>query len=326
MKKLKLITLCMLFIMPVENAITQNLVPNAGFEAYSELPNDAGQWSRCDVWNNAGGSPVGGFYGDPDYFHSDGVDAVQLPETNIATLDPHSGSAVMGFLGYHDPYDGSEIREYIMVELTEPMIVGKQYDISFWITNGFEGQGHRFKCNRIGINFTTAPLDQEGSAPILDTPELEIEGELFTTAWQEITFTYTADAAYTYLTIGNFYSDAETSVSVAIEGPLPFAGAYYFVDDFSVQQSDISASTRTVESPVLFTIAPNPSTDKITLSIGDSNAAAGTYTIYSSTGQLVQAGLTQKETPILVNDFEPGIYFISVIINGKETQQKFIKY
>lgn len=313
---------CALSIM---SAYGQNIVPNPGFEEYIELPDDQSQWDRCNDWNNAGGTPIGGFYGSPDYFHVDGEDPIKLPDTPLADLDAHTGDAIMGFLGYHDPYLGSEIREYIMVELTEAMTIGTQYEISFWITNGFEGHGHRFKCDGIAINLSTSPLEQDGSAPILDTPELEIDGELFTTEWEQKTFTFTADEEYTYLTIGNFYSDEETSVSIAVEGPLPFAGAYYFIDDFSVQANESGVGIEDHNSSELFSIAPNPANDHMTISFIDNNVNEVPYTIYSTTGQQVQTGIIQGGSPLLIDDLDPGFYLIDIFFNDIHSQQKFVK-
>ena len=325
MYHLKKELLSIAFALSIIPSFGQNIVPNPGFEEYSEIPDDQSQWERCVDWNNAGGTPVGGFYGNPDYFHVDGSDPVKLPDTPLASLDPHSGDAIMGFLGYHDPYGGSEIREYLMVELTDTMSIGTTYEISFWITNGFEGHGHRFKCDGIGINLSTSPLDQEGSAPILDTPELEIEGELFSTVWEKKTFIFTADEEYTYLTIGNFYSDEETNYSIAVEGPLPFAGAYYFIDDFSVEATELNIGIKDPNFPDLFSISPNPVNGQINVSFNSTVTNDAYYTIYATTGQQVQTGTLQLNSTLLVDDLESGIYIIDMVVNDMHSQQKFVK-
>lgn len=213
----------------------QNLVPNNGFEEYSALPNAQGQWNRCNGWTNAGGTPVNGFFGDPDYLHLNGGFPAQLPSTPPAFVNPHSGDAIMAFLGYREPAVGAtDIREYLSVELSEPLEIGTAYSISFWISNGESSIGHFYQCDGIGVLLSGQEPQQIGTSYIDREPQVKIEGEFFSNEWVRQTFTYEADSAYTHLTIGNFYSDEETSVSVAVEGPLPFPGAYYFVDEVSV--------------------------------------------------------------------------------------------
>jgi hypothetical protein len=302
----------------------QNLVPNPGFEDYSALPDLWGQWDRCDNWTNAGGDPAT-YYADPDYFHSDGSGAVQLPNPSPATVEAHTGDAIMGFLGYHNP-EGANIREYLMVELDSAMNIGEYYTVSFWITNGFSSIGHYLKCDGIGINLSTEPLNQVGESYIDRTPQLEIEGELFTTEWQEVNFTFLADSNYTHLTIGNFYADEETSVSVAIEGPLPFAGAYYFVDDFTVEITDEPNMGLSTKNPNLeFKVYPNPTNDYIQIELNSEQTKLGTYAIYGIDGQIQLSGNLSQSTRIDLTKLKAGTYLLDVVYNGKHTNQQIIK-
>ncbi|MFT5819801.1 MAG: hypothetical protein ACI8ZM_001026 [Crocinitomix sp.] len=302
----------------------QNMVPNPSFEDYSELPDIWGQWDRCDLWSNAGGDPAT-YYGDPDYFHTAGSGSVQLPNTAPATVEAHTGEAIMGFLGYHNP-DGANIREYIMVELDGPMNIGQHYAVSFWITNGFSSIGHYLKCDGIGINFSTTPLNQDGESYIDRTPQLEIEGELFVTEWQEINFTFIADSSYTHLTIGNFYSDAETNTSLAIEGPLPFAGAYYFVDDFNVEKTeDSNIGLLENKAEPTFLVFPNPTNDFVQIELKSAPIESATYILYGIDGQVLETGTLEKSTQIDFSQLATGTYLIDIVVNGEHTKQQIIK-
>ncbi|MCH2216179.1 MAG: hypothetical protein MK086_13505 [Flavobacteriales bacterium] len=167
--------------------------------------------------------------------HVEGGFPAQFTNTLPAFVNSHTGDAIMSFLGYHDPAVGAtDIREYLSVEFSEPMNVGTEFEISFWIANGESSIGHFYQCDGIGVVLSGQALQQEGTSYIDREPQVEIEVEFFSNEWAQQTFTYEADSAYTHLTIGNFHSDEETSVSIALDGPLPFAGAYYFIDDVSV--------------------------------------------------------------------------------------------
>lgn len=305
----------------------QELVPNGGFEDYSDLPDNSGQWNRCSFWTNAGGIAIDGFYGDADYFHMDGGGSVQLPGTVLANVSAHSGDAIMGFLGYQAPYMATtDIREYLMVELNESLTIGNSYNISFWITNGSSGLGHIYKCDGIGINFSTSPLNQAGASYIDRAPQLEIEGELFTNEWQEITFDFIADSAYTYLTIGNFYSDTETNISVAVEGPLPFQGAYYFVDDFSLEVNGLNEiSENTITDNSLFTLYPNPSIDVVSVKLNSIIESQVEYTLLSIDGKVIQSGAFSNETTLNLESISSGVYLIVIKQDQIYYQQKLIK-
>ena len=288
----------------------QELVPNNSFENYTTLPSSAGQWELCVGWTNAGGEPEGGYYGDPDYFHMDGSGEVDLPNTPPATVNPHTGSAIMGFLGYHDPSVGdTNIREYLSVELVEPMIVGNLYSISFWMTNGETEIGHYYKCDGIGVLLSTSALNQVGTAFINRPPQVEVEGEVFSTEWVEYTFEFEADSAYTQLTIGNFYSDEETNVSVALEGPLPFAGAYYFVDDFSVTPIGFGSIDDKADEAAI-KIYPNPAADVLNLTLP--NDLEANYSIYNSAGELVLEGTFNTTIALSLAELTAGAYIVHI--------------
>lgn len=294
------------------SAFSQEMVPNNSFENYTALPDSWSQWDRCSDWTNAGGEPVDVFYAGPDYFHLEGSGPVELPSVPPATVNPHTGSAIMGFLGYHDPSVGVEnIREYISVELSEPMVPGNSYEISFWITSGESGIGHYYKCDGIGILLTTEAPDQEGTGYIDAEPQAKIEGEFFSNEWEEFTFEVEADLAYTHMTLGNFVSDEEISVSVAVEGPLPFAGAYYFVDDFSVELSEVnSLIDEEVQSPI--TLYPNPATNQVKLALPTENKELANYKIYNDIGELIINNSFKTTTTINLEELAKGIYVIQV--------------
>ena len=54
------------------------------------------------------------------------------------------------------------------------------------------------------------------------------------------------------------------NTAVQVQGPAPFAGAYYFLDDFDVHVSTSGAGIDEHEFPV-FEFSPNPATDLIQL-------------------------------------------------------------
>src|SRR5690606_25879104 len=68
--------------------MAQNLVPNPGFESYSSLPGNYGQYYLAIGWSNVNNNTTGPPYGSPDYFHTSGGLG-----TYFGQIAPHGGSA-----------------------------------------------------------------------------------------------------------------------------------------------------------------------------------------------------------------------------------------
>lgn len=217
---------------------SQNLVPNNSFETSTGFPSDAGQWSLCPPWSNVNGVVAVGFpYASPDYLHTSGTGIVGMPGSIFATLMPHTGNAVMGFLASASQ-SVPDFREYLGIELTTPMIPGETYTVSFWTTNGASNQYSGSASNHVGVHFSVGPLTQVDHEPIGVTPQLEIPGQPWSTNWIQHTFTIVATTAWTHLTVGVFVPDSQVT-TVMHEPTADFPPqSYYFIDDFEVILQD----------------------------------------------------------------------------------------
>ncbi|HYV90256.1 MAG TPA: T9SS type A sorting domain-containing protein [Chitinophagales bacterium] len=205
----------------------QNLVPNGDFESYSQLPSGAGQYSLCTGWSNCGG------FGSPDYFHLNGSGQAQLPNPFPATVYPYGGSAIMGLILYDVSYP--DFREYISHSLLNPLTIGETYHLSFYVTNGtppiyYGGSG----CDHFSVAFSTMLLSQTNPLIIDFTPQYIYNGFLYNNDWQQVTFNFTADSAYQYITFGSFVNDAVQQLQPH-DSALSFSEAYYFIDDIVLE-------------------------------------------------------------------------------------------
>jgi gliding motility-associated-like protein len=196
-------------------------VQNSGFEDYSALPASTGQWQLADGWSNAGSMTA-----SPDYYHSNGTLAGDLPETPLALVDPFEGSAIMGFVA--TGVKGTNYREYLSNPLLTALESGKKYQVTFYITNGLvtEMSPAGLGTSHLGVRFSINPLAQSGNAP------LERQNVLFDRDWIEFSFSFVADDNFNHFTLGVFGNDDEKHIEVN-DGNAPQL-AYYFVDDFKV--------------------------------------------------------------------------------------------
>ena len=215
-------------------SIGQNLVPNPGFDTSALSPSTYAQICHPTGWSSPSGycALVYG-HGSPDYYKVGGTGGAGTPVTFWATVDPHSGAGMAGF-GTYMP-SPVNFREYIRTTLSSPLIPGTVYDVSFWITNGITWlNGHA--TNNIGIAFTTTLLSQPGTSNIAVIPQVEYTSVLWDTLWHQLSFTFTATDASQYMTIGNFRTDAATTITNMKTVCCPTSSAaYYYIDDIIVQ-------------------------------------------------------------------------------------------
>ena len=94
--------------------------------------------------------------------------------------------------------------------------------------------------------------------------------------------------------------------------------------DHSLQTADYFAEKI---SQVEIKIYPNPTTEKITLEIANmENLKTGRFTLYSLTGQLLQAqSVYSAATTVSLAGFSKGAYILKLHINDKTEEWKIIK-
>ena len=131
------LALCVLFELDVViRAQCPSLIPNGGFETFSTLPNDDCGWSLATGWTNAATTvECNTSNGTPDYFHLQGSGPfAALPLNYFSNVQPFEGDAVMGLGGYVNLVTNA--REYISIQLSSPLVVGNEYNLSFSMAIG----------------------------------------------------------------------------------------------------------------------------------------------------------------------------------------------
>ncbi|MEO8086665.1 MAG: T9SS type A sorting domain-containing protein [Bacteroidota bacterium] len=218
----------------------QNLVSNPGFETNTGFPNGVGQYALATGWGNCNGG------GSSDYFHTMGSGIVQLPNCFIGSVLPNTGDACMGYAMYY--YSPPDFREYISTQLISPMVIGQTYNVNFYLTNGItSGTYGGGGISEVGVCFSTTPLTQIGVLPVPVVPQVVYGTVYYSYTWQLISMQFVADSAYQFMSVGNFSTDALSNYQQF--DPCGSYGAYYFLDDFDVEEANVT--------PVALFSAPN---------------------------------------------------------------------
>lgn len=239
---------------------TDNLVFNPSFEEYTECPQrvDAiGIMSGVDAW----WQPT---KGSSDYFNPCGGRECQTPRNKMGYQEPHTGVAYCGIYCSKENY-----REYLQTELKEPLKAGHRYRVSFWASladkspNAIATLGALLTSDRISdttwnilMHNETTELEN-GQKQVIATyykPQVSNPSRyvlIYMDQWNEIAGEFTAVGGERYLTIGNFNSFNHSNVIDTRAENTVLSGAYYYIDDVTVECLDCQEEPQTVDTVVV---------------------------------------------------------------------------
>lgn len=194
----------------------QNLVNNPSFETFTACPSGYGQINNATGWAN--------YMGSVDYMHTCATFAsVGVPNSFFGVEPALTGNAYGGLLTYHS----SAPREVTGRPLSTPLVIGNTYYCSLWASVGENYS--RFATNNLGFQFNTS-----ATAAISNVSQVYSPGLLTNNSgWVQVTGSFVASTAFTHVAIGNFFTDANTTISVLNAG-VTFQAGYYFIEDVCV--------------------------------------------------------------------------------------------
>jgi OOP family OmpA-OmpF porin len=289
----------------------QNLIDNGGFETYTALPTNVMQSNLCSGWSkcNQGGG------GSPDYFHTGGSGLVSLPNSFYATVNPHGGNAVMGLIAYHGV--STDFREYIAHSLTTPLLVGHTYTVSYYVTNGqYNGNYGGCGSTNLAVALTTSEPMQNTTGPISGIIPQHIHSTvLYSCDWQAVSFTFVADSAYQYLTMGNFKDNNSTQVQNIENASIETV--YYFIDDISIVEENGHSEVNELLSNtanVFYDI------NSRSLKLASNLSGPNKFKLTTINGTLLKTVVFQEETVIDLSEYPSGTYFYQIQGNTNSNQ------
>jgi hypothetical protein len=222
-----------------------NLVLNPGFSENIFQPFTWGGILHGDCCNWSSPTP-----GTPDYFHQDGNSQFNAPtqilNASATAFQPDHGiygggiNAYAGLCAFVMPIQDG--REYLQGNLATGL-ANQQYYGEFY-ANLFDMSWHN--CNRLGM-FVSQNAPSATVYGLLSGINPQIEHDPATnisssTNWTLVNGCFTANGGENFVTIGNFYNDANTAHSpVPTIPPFQFEVAHYLIDDVSVLPIEVSA-------------------------------------------------------------------------------------
>jgi len=303
--------------------MAQNLVPNGSFEVYSQCPDPAtvdpmpdNMIELATGWNN----PTGW---TPDYFAAcvSETSGYNVPNSGWGFQNARTGSAYAGLVSMAE----TDAREYIQTELTENLVTGKQYLVTFYVSLT---ERCTYASNNIGAYFSNTPVSVSHSWVLPYTPQ--ISNNPFTNpltdmvGWTEVSGVFTALGGEQYMIIGNFNDDASTDTTHKPVLPSPWwTGSYHYIDDVSVVCLDCTVGISETEIDSKINVSPNPATDYLNINFDDIYPER--ITMFNSVGEtlLVENQLSEN-AQINVSEYQSGIYFLKIETKENSITKRFL--
>lgn len=222
----------LVFAQAPANIIKENIVPNPGFEKFASpaigwFYKGAHYTTVMKYWN----APTGA---SPDIFGPKVRVPNQWAEKGFGDQAAHGGNNMSGITVFGCENGKPHCREYIQIQLKEPLVPNQEYYAEFWVSH----LPRSLRVNNLGMYFSTKKINTrttetlEVAPQVVATEIVEVNGQ----QWTRISGNFKATKEAEHLTIGNFFSDAATKIKEVHINNLPYA--YYYIDDVLVVKRD----------------------------------------------------------------------------------------
>lgn len=209
---------------------SENIVPNPSFERFSSTP--IGWFYKgkhfTDVmkyWSSATGS-------SPDVFGSKIRVPAHWASKGFGQQKPRTGESMVGITVFGCDDGKPHCREYIQIQLREPLIVGQNYSIEFFTSH----LPRSIQVNNLGVFFSKKKYTEILDIPIEVTPQF-FSKEIIKVdqgGWKKVNGEFQADTNAKFLIIGNFFSDSLTTTNIHSPNSLKYG--YYYIDDILIKK------------------------------------------------------------------------------------------
>jgi OmpA-OmpF porin, OOP family len=215
-----------------EGGVKSNIVPNPSFEEFHGFP--IGWYYKGKDFDDVVQYWTSATTASPDVYGPKVRVPATWAEKGFGKQQPHTGQSMAGITLFGCGTGKPHCREYIQIQLKEPLVVGQTYKVEFWV-------GHlplSMRVNNIGAYFSNKAInvvteDRLNYVPqVYSEPVLVADGD----KWTRFSSKFTAQSEAEWMIIGNFFTDNQTVSLAAPSGSLNFA--YYYIDDVSVKKMD----------------------------------------------------------------------------------------
>jgi hypothetical protein len=315
-------------------AQAQNLVPNYSFEQYDTCPNLGDQIQYATGW-----SKYSALITTPDYYNAcSPSNQVGVPQNFWGYRTEHRGCSAFAGIATYSITAG--YREVIGIRLSQPLIIGQQYFISFYTVFGEIHSGNFYSTmpsNNIGMRLSTVAYSPSNPVPIDNFAHLHSTAIISDSInWNLISGSIIADSAFDYLIIGNFYSDINTD-TLNYNCPTCLNNfSYYYIDDVCVSTDSLLCNGGIAELPCVTSVNeistsdginlfPNPASENLTIE-STVSFEKKYLTIYNAFGsEVLKQNFSSERHSVDISGWAEGIYIAEIRNEKGIVRKQFIK-
>lgn len=207
----------------------ENIVPNPSFELYSSPP--IGWFYKGEHFTNVMKYWSSATNASPDVFGPKVHVPTHWEEKGFGKQAARTGVSMVGITTYGCGQGKPHCREYVQIQLSEPLVVGQSYLAEMWVSR----LPKSLKTNNLGFYFSKEKIEDITDGLLNFPPQVNADDVLESTkTWQKVSGKFIADTEDEYLVIGNFFPDSLTLTKPSNSGSLPYG--YYYIEDVLVKK------------------------------------------------------------------------------------------
>ncbi len=207
-----------------------NIVPNPGFERFSGAP--------------IGWSYKGSYFGEvvkywfsattasPDVYGQGVHVPMDWAEKGFGAQKARNGKSMAGLTLFGCTNGKPHCREYIEIQLSEPLVIGQAYYVEFWTTH----LSKSLQINNLGAYFSVSEIKRSTDEILIREAQVKAPDIIAAPGgkWVKVSGQFVAKYEAEFILIGNFSDDTNTLSVAPREDSYNYA--YYYIDDVLVKK------------------------------------------------------------------------------------------
>ena len=231
--------------------------------------------------------------------------------------DRHAGEYL-----WDGPNPNSYVREFMMTELSEPLVSGHSYGVSLWYASR---RPHEYGVDHIGVWFGPFAQQEDTAGPMSLVPQVRLmdpdhpylgESEV----WTQLVDTLVAAGSERWMVIGNFDPVGQVNGSHVNPDGL-YETCYYYIDNVVVRPLEATGVAERIDPKVWW----NGQTWQVT---GSTCSTSLVLEVFNALGAMVHQERISATGTAIALDFDPpvkGLYVLRLTCGNRRSMVRFIK-